>query len=111
LGKTVFKNRVIEGKAPDVFISLNVSGDGEKYGINYGDKYGINYGEKYGINQTQAKIVSLIQTKPGISARAIAVEIGMTVNGVEKSIRELKSIGITSRSDPAKGGHWVVKIG
>jgi ATP-dependent DNA helicase RecG len=48
-----------------------------------------------------------MRSKPTISARAIAEEIGITTRGVEKNIRKLKKAGLIKRVGAAKGGRWV----
>jgi ATP-dependent DNA helicase RecG len=67
------------------------------------------YGEKFGENHTREKILTIMQRTPKVSARAIAEEIGLTIRGVEKAIRNLKDAGLIERVGAAKGGHWEVK--
>jgi ATP-dependent DNA helicase RecG len=79
-------------------------------GFNTESQFGEKFGEKFGENQTQEKITAIMRSKPTISAKAIAEEIGITTRGVEKSIRELKKAGSIERIGSAKGGHWAVKL-
>jgi ATP-dependent DNA helicase RecG len=78
-------------------------------GFNTELQFGEKFGEKFGENNTKEKIMAIMLLKPTISAGAIAEEIGITVRGVEKSISELKKVGLVTRIGAAKGGHWVVQ--
>jgi ATP-dependent DNA helicase RecG len=51
-----------------------------------------------------------MRKNPKLSAKAIALEIGLTTRGVEKAIRSLKAAGLLERVGAAKGGYWKVKI-
>ena len=78
-------------------------------GFNTESQFGEKFGEKFGINQTQEKIMAIMQSNPAVSANTLAEELGITTRGVEKSIRELKKVGMLERKGAAKGGYWVVK--
>jgi len=80
-------------------------------GFNTDVEFVEGYGEKYGENPTQQKILEIMQVNPKVSAKAIAEGIGITLNGVEKSICSMKQSGLIERIGPAKGGHWVVTQG
>jgi len=90
----------------EVMIGFNTE---QQFGDKFGDKFGNKFGNKFGENQTQERIMAIMRSKPTVSVRAIAEEIGITTRGVEKSICELKRIGLVERVGKAKGGHWVVK--
>jgi len=61
--------------------------------------------------RTQDKIIALMLAKPTISAKAIAVEIGIASRNVQNHIQTLKLKGLVERIGPAKGGYWLVKNG
>lgn len=78
-------------------------------GFNTESQFGEKFGEKFGENQSQEKILAIMQRNPKISAKSISEEIGLTIRGVEKAIRSLKTAGLIERVGAAKGGHWKVK--
>jgi predicted HTH transcriptional regulator len=67
----------------------------------FGEKFGENFGE----NHTQEKILSIMRSKPTVSAKVIGEELGITTRGIEKSIYALKKAGLIERVGAAKGGH------
>ena len=79
---------------PDISIS-----DG-----NIGD----SIGDSVGVNETQSQIIAIMRENPKISAKAIAVEIGIAPRNVEANIKILKQAKIIERVGTPKGGHWVV---
>jgi ATP-dependent DNA helicase RecG len=66
------------------------------------------YGEKYGETSTQKLILQMMFENPKVSAKSISETIGLSLSGVEKSIKSLKDAGLIERIGSAKGGHWVV---
>ena len=54
------------------------------------------------------KIFQLIKDQPEISARDIALLIGISQRAVEKNISKLRKKGILNRVGPAKGGYWEI---
>jgi ATP-dependent DNA helicase RecG len=95
---------------PDIFISDgNIDESiGENIGENIGDSIGENIGDNVGINETQCQIITKMSENPKISAKAIALEIGIASRNVEANIKMLKQAKIIDRVGPPKGGHWVV---
>ncbi len=71
----------------------------------------ISRSEKYpeNINDTQRAILNLIDSQKTISKEAIAKNVGISLDGVKKSIRLLKEKGLLIRVGQDKGGHWEVK--
>jgi ATP-dependent DNA helicase RecG len=63
-------------------------------------------GERLTVNQR--RIIGCIRATPSISARAIAMQVGISARKVEQNIAKLKVKGILRRVGPAKGGHWEV---
>ncbi len=55
-----------------------------------------------------AKVVELIKGNSHITTIELAESIGMTRQGVEKIIKQLKTDGILSRVGARKFGHWEV---
>jgi len=70
---------------------------------------GENIGDSIGINETQKQIITKMNDNPKISAKTIALEIGIASRNVEVNIKILKQAGLIERIGSAKGGHWVVK--
>ncbi|RLD61899.1 MAG: transcriptional regulator, partial [Bacteroidetes bacterium] len=54
------------------------------------------------------KILKIISDKPEISAKDIAVIIGISSRAIEKQIDKLKKQGNLKRIGPDKGGYWKV---
>jgi len=82
---------------------------GESIGENAGESIGENTGEGIGESEIQSKILRLMQSKPAISAKAIADEIGIAQRNVEAHIQSMKKAKLVRRVGPAKGGYWRVK--
>ncbi|MBW8002867.1 MAG: HTH domain-containing protein [Planctomycetes bacterium] len=64
--------------------------------------------KKVGENLTanQIKILSLLKTKPNMSAKELAEHVGISSRKIEQNIAKLKQWGLLKRIGPAKGGHW-----
>ena len=58
--------------------------------------------------KSMQKNLELIVTSPNVTLLEMATCLGMTRNGVDKSIRKLKDQGIICRVGPDKGGHWEI---
>ena len=52
--------------------------------------------------------MDVMEKQPGISAREIAHKVGVTTDGVQYHIRNLKKRGVIERIGPDKGGYWKV---
>ncbi len=74
----------------------------------FGEEYGMKYGKEYGISDK--KILLLLCSEPTLSAREIAERIGMSLRGVEKQIKKLKSLGVISREGGRKKGFWSINL-
>ena len=64
-------------------------------------------GEKMS-GKMSGKIVSLLESEPGITIPEMALRLKRTDRTVERLIRHLKSEKVIARVGPAKGGHWKV---
>ena len=58
--------------------------------------------------KSSEKILSLVRIESTLSAREIALRLGITPRAVEKQIASLRKDGRLKRVGPAKGGHWHV---
>lgn len=54
------------------------------------------------------EILAVIRAMPDVTVRKMAEATGLSVDGVNWNIRELKSTGGLRRDGPDKGGHWEV---
>ena len=61
-----------------------------------------------GREKGREKILELIKDNVYITQNEMATMIGLSVKGVEKNIRLLKSEGLLERIGPDKGGYWKV---
>lgn len=59
-------------------------------------------------SNSSEKILELIKQNPKISAAGIAMEIGISLRGVEKQIKKLREAGIIKRNGADKGGYWEI---
>ena len=58
---------------------------------------------------TQEKLMALMIKNPNITQERLAVELGMTRDGVSYNIRKLKEQGKIERRGSNKSGVWIVK--
>ena len=63
-----------------------------------------------GVGKMSGKIVSLLESEPGITIPELALRLKRTARTVERLIRHLKSEKVIARVGPAKGGHWEVLL-
>jgi len=61
------------------------------------------------LTDNQKKIVDLIEANQNISARELAIEVGISHRKIQENIAKLKEAGILKRIGSAKGGHWEVR--
>jgi len=66
--------------------------------------------EKFGegSEKSSEKILTLIKENKSISAREMAVVIGISPRAVEKQLALLKKKGVLRRGGSAKGGYWEI---
>lgn len=58
--------------------------------------------------KTAQKIIEAIIGNPNISIEELAIVCGLSRDGINYNIRNLKKQGIIRRVGPDKGGHWEV---
>lgn len=58
---------------------------------------------------TQEKIVSLIKQQPNITQEELAIQMGMTRDGIAYHIKSLKENGVIERIGSTKKGTWKIK--
>ena len=59
--------------------------------------------------KTTEKVLEYIKNNPQITAPKIAMELGLSTRGVEKSLRQLRDSGIIRRvGSPTFGGYWEI---
>jgi len=77
-----------------------------------GEKVGEEVGEKVGdrLTENQVNILNLLKNNPQISAKQLALQVGISQRKIEENLAKLKSKGVIDRIGPAKGGRWVVKV-
>ncbi len=49
-----------------------------------------------------------LKKNPGIARREMAVELGITDNGVKYHLKKMQANGLLRRIGPDKGGHWEI---
>jgi len=60
------------------------------------------------LTSNQRKIIEAIAGNPSISAKELAVLVGISHRKTQSNLAKLKSVGILKRIGPDKGGHWEV---
>lgn len=60
------------------------------------------------LTANQKTIVELINANQHITARELALEVGISHRKIQENIAKLKEVRILKRIGPAKGGHWKV---
>ena len=63
------------------------------------------------LNPTDSRVVELILENANITIGKIVAELGLSREGVRKSIKRLKLSNIIRRVGPDNGGHWEVVSG
>ncbi|MCF0164609.1 MAG: winged helix-turn-helix transcriptional regulator, partial [Bacteroidales bacterium] len=58
------------------------------------------------ITLKQVNIIRLIESNPQISTEELAIQLGITRDGVNWHIRQMKAKGLLERVGPDKGGYW-----
>jgi ATP-dependent DNA helicase RecG len=58
--------------------------------------------------KSKEDILLLLKMNPHITQKELVKETGLSMSGIEKNIRILKSKGIIERIGPDKGGYWKV---
>jgi predicted HTH transcriptional regulator len=58
--------------------------------------------------KSSEKSLSLVRIESTLSARAIALRLGITPRAVEKQVARLRKDGRLKRVGPTKGGYWHV---
>ena len=71
-----------------------------------GKKVGKKVGEK--LTPNQRRILLLLEKNERLSARELALDVGISSRKIEQNIAKLKELGFLRRIGPAKGGHWEV---
>lgn len=57
---------------------------------------------------TPEKILDLIQKTPTITRKGLAVEVGITEDGIKYHLNKMRKMGVLRHVGPTKGGHWEV---
>ena len=59
-------------------------------------------------NKMTEKLIAIIKENPNISVKEMAEKVGLTKDGVQYHIRNLKVHGVIEHVGPNKGGCWKV---
>lgn len=63
---------------------------------------------KKSVGKSAGKILELLKEYPNMTREQLAVEVNLSVRGIEKNLAQLKSDGRIRRVGGRKGGHWEV---
>ena len=75
---------------------------------NIEDNIGDSIGDSIGNSKTREKILAIMKANPKVSAKSIALEIGISLRNVEANISKLRKAGLIKHVGPAFGGYWEV---
>jgi ATP-dependent DNA helicase RecG len=69
-------------------------------------------GEKVGdrLTENQVNIFNFLKNNPQISAKQLALQVGISQRKIEENLAKLKSKDVIDRIGPVEGGRWVVKV-
>ena len=73
-----------------------------------GDRVGDRVGENLSLRQEA--ILKILAKEKYITAREVAMEIGISTRKTEKNIARLREKGLLKRVGPVRGGHWEVAL-
>lgn len=79
-----------------------------EYALKTVDKMGSEESKEKGKEKSKERMLRLMEQDPMITTKEIANRLGLSIAGVEKAIRGLKTSGNLRRIGPDKGGHWEV---
>jgi len=65
-------------------------------------------GLNVGLNELQNKIIAIIKNNCLVTQREIALELGVNIRTVERSVKELKEKGVLIKEGSKKKGKWLV---
>lgn len=74
-----------------------------------GKKVGKKVGEKLTANQQV--IVETMLVDNTITAKQLAIKLGISLRKTEENISKLRKMNILKRVGPSKGGYWDVMVG
>ncbi|NJD37114.1 MAG: winged helix-turn-helix transcriptional regulator, partial [Geobacter sp.] len=57
---------------------------------------------------TQEKIMTLLEHQPGITRKVLAVQVGISADGIKYHLEKLKAAGKIRHVGPTKKGHWEI---
>jgi ATP-dependent DNA helicase RecG len=110
LGNNGYQNLIYGFLTKFSYTTQNVSTidneSNEKLGENSNQIIESIVGEK--LTENQNLILTLISENNSITAKAIALYIGISLRKVEMNISKLKQKGHLQRIGPDKGGYWLV---
>lgn len=66
------------------------------------------HGKEMGKEKSKEKILSILSGNPHLTTAELSVATGLSISGVEKHLRALKTEGRIKRIGPDKGGYWKV---
>lgn len=72
------------------------------------DTNGEGHGKEMGKEKSKEKILSMLSGNPHITTSELSAATGLSISGVGKHLRALKTEGRIKRIGPDKGGYWKV---
>ena len=91
---------------------VNEKCSGEKYPVNKNstlEKYPVKRNANKPVGRTAQRIIDMVISNPMITREKMANELGISLDGVKKQIKNLRDRGILIHEGSDKAGYWRIK--
>ena len=96
---------LVEGDIFRIIVPLD-----DNYSFDYAIGNGTNAKTSVKLTKNEQKLLSMIQSNPGITQFQLADQIGISVGGVRYLIRNLKKKGVLNRCGSNRKGSWELHL-
>ena len=92
---------------------VNEEGSEKKYPVNGNstlEKYPVNRNINKPVGRTAQRIIDMVISNPMITREKMAEELGISLDGVKKQIKNLRERGILTHEGSDKSGYWRIIV-
>lgn len=92
---------------------VNEKCSGEKYPVNKNstlEKYPVKRNANKPVGRTAQRIIDMVISNPMITREKMANELGISLDGVKKQIKNLRDRGILIHEGSDKAGYWRIIV-
>ena len=92
---------------------VNEEGSEKKYPVNGNstlEKYPVNRNINKPVGRTAQRIIDMVISNPMITREKMADELGISLDGVKKQIKNLRERGILTHEGSDKSGYWRIIV-